>query len=288
MIAVIFRLKGAALCAVSKVIVSFCLNFKMNLMMKRLIPASVRCSARIALRSFTDLKTGHRSRFVKSSKVSKSVLASLSESDLFVPWIKITQEIKASDYSENKKHNLTIAAQRINRVLIRPNELFSFWHLVGQPNRRNGYLPGRTLVNQTLKAEYGGGLCQLSGLLYYLALKAGLQINERYPHSVDIYTDETRFTPLGSDATVVYGYKDFRFFNTLQQPICFHIDVQSDAIVGQLCAREPMTEHRIEFKSRHLGQQIEVETLRQIAQGSFQESLGKSTYHLPKTFSSCV
>lgn len=254
--------------------------------MKRLIPASVRCSARIALRSFTDLKTGHRSRFVKRSTKPASVL--LFESKQFAPWIKIAQEIKASDYSENKRHNLTIAAQRINHVLIRPGELFSFWHLVGQPSQRNGYLPGRTLVNQTLKAEYGGGLCQLSGLLYYLALKAGLQISERYPHSVDIYTDETRFTPLGSDATVVYGYKDFRFFNTLQQPICFHVHVQSDAIVGQLCAKEPIAEHHIEFRSRHLGQQIEVETLRQVAQGCLKESLSKSTYHLPKAVSSYV
>jgi vancomycin resistance protein VanW len=280
-----------------KAAISCCLNLD-KLTMKRLIPASVRCSARIALRSFTDLKTGHRFHFVKPSAKSsvklpvksfaKQAPASRSESKPFVPWIKITQEIKASDYSENKKHNLTIAAQRIDRVLIRPGKLFSFWHLVGQPNQRNGYLPGRTLVNQTLKAEYGGGLCQLSGLLYYLALKAGLQINERYPHSVDIYTDETRFTPLGSDATVVYGYKDFRFFNTLQQPICFHIDVQSDSIVGQLCAREPITEYHIEFQSRYLGQQIEVETLRQVPQSFLKESLGRSTYRLPKTFSSYV
>lgn len=241
--------------------------------MKRLIPASVRRSVRVALRSLTDFKTGEVARFANPSGTA------IAEGRELIPQIKITQEIKASHYSDNKRHNLALAAQNINHILIKPGEVFSFWHLVGQPNRRRGYLPGRTLVNQTLQAEYGGGLCQLSGLLYYLALRAGLQILERYPHSVDIYTDDTRFTPLGSDATVVYGYKDLRFLNTLRQPICFRITVQSDAIAAQLCAREPICNYQIEFRLDQRGHQVEVETLRQIE--SRQESLGKSIYRLP-------
>ncbi len=246
--------------------------------MKQLIPASVRRSARIALRSLTDVKTGEVARFANSS------LTKTAEAEQFLPQIKISQEIKASHYSDNKRHNLALAAERINRILIEPGKVFSFWHLVGQPTRRRGYLPGRTLVNQTLQAEYGGGLCQLSGLLYYLALRAGLHILERYPHSVDIYTDETRFTPLGSDATVVYGYKDLRFLNLLEQAICFHITVQPDSIRGQLCAREPISDYQIEFRSAHIQSahsrhRVEVETLRQT--GFIQESLGKSIYQLP-------
>ena len=65
----------------------------------------------------------------------------------------------------------------------------------------------RVKVVQVLKAVMGGGSCQLSGILYYLMLQAGLEAIERFPHSADIYTDETRFTLLGSDATVVIALK---------------------------------------------------------------------------------
>jgi len=62
-----------------------------------------------------------------------------------------------------------------------------------------------------LALDYGGGLCQLSGIIYHAVLEAGLEILERHPHSLDIYTATTRYTPLGSDAAVVYGHKDLRF-----------------------------------------------------------------------------
>ena len=54
----------------------------------------------------------------------------------------------------------------------------------------------------------GGGLCQVTGLLYQAALKAGLEIVERHEHS--------RLVPgsMGEqnlDATVFWSYVDLRF-----------------------------------------------------------------------------
>jgi vancomycin resistance protein VanW len=105
------------------------------------------------------------------------------------------------------------------------------------------------------------------GILYYLSLQAGLKPLERYPHSTDIYTDETRFTPLGSDATVVYGYKDFRFVNTLSQRIlsqriCFRLSITPDRLIAQLCTPAPVPLYHIEFRPRKLADYTEVETFR--------------------------
>ncbi|HTP30232.1 MAG TPA: VanW family protein, partial [Anaeromyxobacteraceae bacterium] len=44
---------------------------------------------------------------------------------------------------------------------------------------------------------------------------------ERHSHSIDLYTDSTRFAPLGADATVAYGRKDLRFENTLTGLVSF-------------------------------------------------------------------
>jgi vancomycin resistance protein VanW len=144
-------------------------------------------------------------------------------------------------------------------------------------------LEGRTLVQGKLQAEVGGGLCQLSGLVYYLALQGGLKVLERYPHSVDIYTDETRFTPLGSDATVVYGYKDLRVVNSLSQPICFNVRVEADRVVGELWATQPIVPYEVMFTATPHGKGVEVLTTRSPhSSDADPEIVAVSYYRLPE------
>ena len=89
-------------------------------------------------------------------------------------------------------------------------------------------------MNGKLVFSAGGGLCQLSSLLYHLSLLAGLEILERHAHSVDIYQEEERFTPLGADATVSFPYRDLRIRNTFNCPIRFTIDLEEESIRGHL------------------------------------------------------
>ncbi|HLO50397.1 MAG TPA: VanW family protein [Kamptonema sp.] len=223
--------------------------------MKKLLPSSLRLSLRVYQRQFQDIVTGVRAKLVDYSQQR------VQNGSKFTPQITIVQPIYSTALSENKIHNLKLAIQRLENLTIEPGEIISFWHLVGNPDRAHGYLIGRSLIQNELKANYGGGLCQLSGLLYFLALKAGLLIVERASHSLDIYTEETRFAPLGSDATVVYGYKDLRLQNCLTMPICFRFKVQSNEIVGMLCATAPVFEYNIEFREQKIEASIRVETL---------------------------
>jgi vancomycin resistance protein VanW len=242
--------------------------------MKHLIPADARRTFRIAIRWLQDVAHGRRSQFVKLAP------STLKSGQHWPVQLTLTQAIKVTDFSENKIHNLALAAQSINDVVINPQQIFSLWTLVGAPTQHRGYLPGRSLVKQQLQAEYGGGLCQLSGLLYHLALTAGLTILERHPHSIDLYTDETRFAPLGSDATVVYGYKDFRFLNSLPQPICVRILVGTDVVTGQLCGEGAIKKYQVEFILQSSEHYVEIETLQWIENSSApKQSLGKSRYH---------
>ncbi len=241
--------------------------------MKTLFPPALRLMLRVMLRGWQDSRSGQGRRIVRRSRWV----------DGLVPQVDITQALKVSSYSENKRHNLVQASARINQVVLRPGEIFSFWALVGEPSRRKGYVEGRALVRGVLQAEYGGGLCQLSGLMYHLALQSGLKILERYPHSVDIYTDETRFTPLGSDATVVYGYKDLRVANALSQPICFNIRVEADEVIGELWAAEPVVRYTVNFEATRQGKGVEVLTTRRSPQPEAKsEILAVSYYRLPE------
>ena len=174
------------------------------------------------------------------------------------------QPIRKKEYSENKKHNLKLAIDHIENILILPNQIFSYWHLIPRPIPQNGFKKGRNLLGNSLALDYGGGLCQLSGIMYHLILEADLEILERHPHSMDIYTEATRYTPLGSDATVVYGHKDLRFRNNFDFPINFQFEILEDAIWIYLCANHPIEKCAIEFlmEKKENGKQVQVSRIK--------------------------
>jgi vancomycin resistance protein YoaR len=96
-------------------------------------------------------------------------------------------------------------------------------------------------------ADIGGGLCQLSGLAYELGLRAEMEVVERHPHSLDFYTEATPFTPLGLDATVVWGYKDLRLRNTSRRPVAFAFELRVDQIIGTILSRQPLQAAKLEI-----------------------------------------
>jgi vancomycin resistance protein VanW len=240
--------------------------------MKKLIPPDVKVRLRSFQRYLVDLSTGQLSKFTKFTQLSEE------QKLLFKPEISISQVLRKTQYSGNKIHNLALAIERIQDVVIKPGEVFSFWHLVGKPDKANGYLEGRSLVNNQLKVEFGGGLCQLSGMMYFLTLKTGLTTLERHAHSHDIYTEATRFAPLGSDATVVYGYKDLRFRNNLAAPVCFRFLIKEDEIIATICSTQAITELNIEFKLEDFPGETKVDTVRFAPNGNTFEVLNSTTY----------
>lgn len=226
--------------------------------MKTLIPSAWRVHLRASQRTLADHWHGHRQQFA-TLPLSPDVQAEC------VPQVSVTQPLGSASavQLERKRHNLRLAIAHLQNVGILPGQIFSFWHLVGQPTAKAGYVEGRTITGEHLVTSVGGGLCQLSGMIYFMALRAGLTIIERHPHSKDIYTDATRFAPLGSDATVVYGYKDLRVKNSLAMPLCFRFDLGEWDLQVHLCAPAAIAEATVEFRTQQLETVTRVETLRQ-------------------------
>lgn len=161
--------------------------------------------------------------------------------------ISTQQEIKPSSFFENKTHNIDLCIQHLNGLIILPEHVFSFWHLIPEPSVHNGFKHGRNLINGEVSEDVGGGICQVSCILYMTALKSGLKIIERHAHSIDIYQEHERFTPLGSDATLVYGYKDLQFKNTFDMPIQIHLRRDHDVFTAQFRFTKHLVEKTILF-----------------------------------------
>ncbi len=196
---------------------------------------------------------------------------------MFQESIRIDQRINVSQWADNKIHNLKLAISTFQDMPIYPGKWFSFWHYIKRPTEKAGYLVGINIIQNKLDFDVGGGLCQLSGLLYHLALTAGLEIIERHPHSVDLYTKESRYTPLGADATTAFGYKDLKLKNGLDTPICFRFQFKKNQLIGFLCAPRPLKESQLEFRTQVRGNIEFVETLRKNDHGIF-ETLCTQTY----------
>ncbi|MBF7090747.1 VanW family protein [Flavobacterium sp. ALJ2] len=175
--------------------------------------------------------------------------------------ISSMQEIKKGKFFENKTYNIYTASQKIENIVIYPTQVFSFWKIIGNPNNKNTFKIGRNIINGKISEEKAGGICQLSSIIYITALKANLKIIERHNHSVDIYTEEERFTALGSDATVVYGNKDLIFQNNLGFPIRLNFTYNSNYITCVLESKNQITEATLEFKRYYLKDTILVDTI---------------------------
>lgn len=207
-------------------------------MIKKILPYYLKVRINLMKNKILDLFNGNTFKY---AKISNSKISYLGD-------IEITQKIKQTETSSAKVKNFEIAIKKIETIIINPNEIFSFWKVVGVPSKKNGFVESRSIVNGKITPTYGGGLCQLSGIIYYASLFADLDIIERYNHSSDIYTNETRFTPLGSDATVVYGFKDLKIKNTLKHPIKFTFILNQNSLILKVNSTEPIKKTKIQFK----------------------------------------
>src|SRR5262245_33438351 len=96
-----------------------------------------------------------------------------------------------------KERNVALVAARLDGLLIRPGELFSYHHAVGRPSRRRGFQPGMELHDGAPSVGIGGGACAASNMLYLIALRAGMRIVERHRHALDLFPDDGRTVPFG-------------------------------------------------------------------------------------------
>ena len=133
---------------------------------------------------------------------------------------------------ENKIVNLRNAVARIDGVILRPGETFSYWKLIGNPSRRRGYKEGMILVNGTVQPGVGGGLCQLSNLIFWMTLHTPLTVVERHRHAYDVFPDSNRTQPFGSGATCYYPYGDLMIRNDTEDTYQLKVKVGKTDLEG--------------------------------------------------------
>lgn len=119
---------------------------------------------------------------------------------------------------ENRIYNLKLAASRINGVLIKPGEVFSFVNTIGDITAATGYKQAYVIKSGRTVLDDGGGVCQVSTTLFRAVLNSGLPIVARTAHAYRVGYYEQGYPP-GLDATIYYPSVDFKFKNDTEKSL---------------------------------------------------------------------
>ncbi len=130
--------------------------------------------------------------------------------------------------SENRVHNVRLAAAAFNGMVVKPGQVVSFNETVGERTYERGYKDAPDIMADASMEEVpGGGVCQTASTLYNAVLLAGLEVIEsaRHPYPIP-YVDK------GLDAAVNMPspYIDLKFKNNKTYPVYIHTYYEDNQI----------------------------------------------------------
>lgn len=158
----------------------------------------------------------------------------------------ISQEVTSfKGSSEERAHNIRLAASKFHGLVIPPSEVFSFNENLGEVSAEAGYEESPIIWGSRLRREPGGGICQVATTCFRAAFWGGYPIVERHPHAFRILRYEP---PMGFDATVYPSSVDLKFLN--DTPYHLLIETEMDMATGKLVFR---------FYSTDIGRTVEME-----------------------------
>lgn len=143
----------------------------------------------------------------------------------------------------DRNHNILLATEKLNGMIIDAGEIFSFNEALGEVTAEKDYREVLVIQNRKFVPGIGGGICQVATTIYQVALRAGLKIIQRSNHSRPV-----SYVPLGQDATVAYGLLDLQFRNNLPFPIML-VGAANSTLKFSLFGAEPSQEGTVEIVS---------------------------------------
>lgn len=157
---------------------------------------------------------------------------------------------------ENKAVNITLASAKMNKMVIHPGEVFSYWKTIGNVSKKDGYKEGRVIRNGKIIAGTGGGLCNLANTINVLVLHTPLEIVEFHTHSDALAPDEGKRVPFANGTSVSYNYIDYRFKNNTDQDVQLLLWCEDGKLCGELrCEKEFPFRYEIVEEDHHFSKE---------------------------------
>ena len=198
---------------------------------RALVPYEVRLRIALARRGWRDRRAGA----VFSAKAGAGAPPAFEHGVCELPFIDYPGQ---EGLARAKRRNQRVLGEALDGAVLLPGETFSLWRLAGRPTASAGYAAAAAIRGGMLTTDVGGATCLLSTVMYNAALLAGMEITERWAHSVDTYGD-MRYFELGRDCAIEYGYRDLRFRNGFGYPVTVNVDVSDERVRVAIGAGRP-------------------------------------------------
>ena len=140
---------------------------------------------------------------------------------------------------KTRLQNIKLAVNSLDGITIEPNQIFSFFHLIGKPKKKLGYKLGLHFDQDRLIRSFEAGLGQLASVIYYLALLADLKILEHHSGKVSLEGFDFAYIPLGFEACITWGYRDLRFQNSFPFRIALQFHINHNELVTTMYGEKP-------------------------------------------------
>ena len=143
-----------------------------------------------------------------------------------------------------KAHNIKLAAERLNGVVVPPGGTFSFNKEVGPTTLEAGFQWGFGLTTGSgggvhTVPSIAGGICQVATTLFQPVFWSGYQIEERYWHLYWIPAYTSRGV-VGLDATVDSDSGlDLEWINPTDQPVLIQTSTDAEHVTFRLLGQKP-------------------------------------------------
>ena len=158
-----------------------------------------------------------------------------------------------SSSGTDRSGNVRNGTSLVDGTVLYPGEQFSMYKTVSPFTEENGYFMAGSYLNGLVVESLGGGICQVSSTLYNAVIRAELQVDERYNHSMIV-----SYVDLSSDAAISGTSKDFKFTNNTEYPIYIEGYTTSDKqVVFNIYGVENRPENRkVSFESVKISETV--------------------------------
>ncbi|WP_151526112.1 VanW family protein [Serinicoccus kebangsaanensis] len=157
--------------------------------------------------------------------IEPQIPTSVSENWSFTQMASFSSQFPTGESNAARTANLRAGVTNVNGTVVMPGEQFSLGAALGAIEEANGYVEAPVIVDGRLVMGLGGGLSQISTVVFNVSWFAGVQLDAHTTHSFYI----SRY-PAGREATLAVPVIDNLWTNDTSTPIVVQSWISGDEI----------------------------------------------------------
>jgi vancomycin resistance protein YoaR len=163
---------------------------------------------------------------VELERIRPAIPTAASKSWTFGTMSRFESAFPTGESNAARTANLSAGVRNVNGTVVMPGQQFRLSQALGDLSAAGGYVEAPIIQDGRLVMGLGGGLSQVSTVVFNAAWSAGVQLDEHTPHSFYI----ARY-PAGREATLAVPVIDNAWTNDTDNPVVVRSWISGDVII---------------------------------------------------------